>query len=680
MIGNSKGIAKPIVLLAIAAFMFFSPARSLAAADDSNNRFPGIDAVFVLDTSYSMKDSDPNRIATEVINMFMDISETSSTRVGFTAYNHMLVEKVPLTPVALKDKREALKRKLSELRRSGYTDIGLGLREGTNLLERDKIEGNKRFVILLSDGETDFGNQAKGRTLQDSNEDIQTAIDNAKSGQYPIYTIGLNHDGTVNKNELNRIAAQTGGQSYMTDSADDLPEIFNKIFAEQFQSQLVPVAALTATGSLQEVTVTIPNSSMREANIVLLAEHPLRETQLYYQSANIRYSKSDSYSLLKILKPQKGTFKLKFRGASGDLIKVSLLGNYDMHLQAKITNDSIVKGKPVTFVSSLVHPNEQMLQDLDVYQSLDALLIIYDYESQQRESIPMKLHDDHFQIDYVFKKSGQYSWSVHLNGPDFYRILQENIVDITNLAPTAIDKTPLSLTKEDGQVTIPLSDYFSDPNADPLKYTIVSDIRANQLDAQIIDDSLLLTPKKSGKIELTIEATDPEGSTVTNMVALSVKSLWERNIRVALIILGVLIVAALLYWYYRPKPLFTGRLEGYFLDTASGNDIPVKYWSLTSFAERKLTLKKLFESLDIHEQLPETAHIVFEAAANGALVVSHNTRCTLTIGSVPVGSNRKASLHYNDKLYITFEDGITEIELRYKAIKPSTNIFNGRAS
>ncbi|GGG14835.1 hypothetical protein GCM10010913_40880 [Paenibacillus aceti] len=41
----------------------------------------------------------------------------------------------------------------------------------------------------------------------------------------------------------------------------------------------------------------------------------------------------------------------------------------------------------------------------------------------------------------------------------------------------------------------------------------------------------------------------------------------------------------------------------------------------------------------------------------------------------PLPKNKKEILEYNDKLYITFEDGITEIELRYKAIKPATNIF-----
>ena len=88
----------------------------------------------------------------------------------------------------------------------------------------------------------------------------------AQQAGYPnLYCRDLNRDGTVNPAELERIAKETGGSSFITGSADDLPEIFNRIFADQIQSVLVSVAAVTATGAMQEVIVDIPNSSMGDA-------------------------------------------------------------------------------------------------------------------------------------------------------------------------------------------------------------------------------------------------------------------------------------------------------------------------------------------------------------------------------------------------------------------------------
>ncbi|MGV2806352.1 VWA domain-containing protein, partial [Clostridium perfringens] len=134
-----------------------------------------------------------------------------------------------------------LKQKIAGLRRSGYTDLGLGLNTGGNLISSKSSEGEgsgrKPFVILLSDGETDFGPASRSqRTAADSAKDVDKAISKAQKDGYPIYTIGLNHDGTVNPEELERIANETGGASYMTSSADDLPEIFNRIFAAQMRS------------------------------------------------------------------------------------------------------------------------------------------------------------------------------------------------------------------------------------------------------------------------------------------------------------------------------------------------------------------------------------------------------------------------------------------------------------
>ncbi|MBJ8193052.1 VWA domain-containing protein, partial [Bacillus cereus] len=88
------------------------------------------------------------------------------------------------------------------------------------------------------------GSRSKG----DSNNDVSSVIKSAQTKGYPVYTIGLNHDGTVNRQELERIASQTGGASFITSSAEDLPEILNRIFASQIRSKLVPIAAITTTG------------------------------------------------------------------------------------------------------------------------------------------------------------------------------------------------------------------------------------------------------------------------------------------------------------------------------------------------------------------------------------------------------------------------------------------------
>ncbi|PUA39416.1 VWA domain-containing protein [Paenibacillus elgii] len=655
-----------ILAIAVVLAMLFVPLGSALAEGDSN---PGFDAVFVMDVSYSMNATDRDRIAAEVTKMFMDMSEAARTQVGFVAYNHKIVEAQPLAPLTQEEQKSLLKKKIAELRFSGYTDLGLGLSKGSELVGSGK-GGGRPFMILLSDGGTDFGPIFTGRSVEDSNKDVERVIAEAQAKGYPIYTVGLNHDGSVNAPQLEAIASKTGGTSFITESAGDLPEIFNNIFAKQIRSVLVPVAAVTATGELQEVTVNIPNGSMNEANIVLLSEHPIAETHLYYNSKNIRFVKSDKYSLLKIPQPQKGAFLLKFKARPGDFVKISLLGNYGLKAGMELAQP--VKGVPSTVSAFLLHQADgAKLADADVYQSMKAELIVKDLKTNKEERTPMKLNGNGFETQTVFPHSGKYQARIFMSSPDFYRETAVSELDIANTAPEAIGSGAIELTKEDGDAKIDLKNYFRDVNQDKLSYTIASNSNAKLADFAVDGDTLTVSSMHAGKAVLTMTVTDDEGASVTSDLVINVYSVVQRYLIIAGIVLAVLLAAWAVYWLLRPKPRFAGRLEGYFLNTASGSDIPVKYWPLASFEKRQITLRELFASLDVNEPLPEAQHIIIEAGKNGTIVLRHNTRCTIEKGRTPIPRNKKESISYNDKIYITFEDHLTEIELRYKEVKPN---------
>ncbi|WP_397386266.1 VWA domain-containing protein [Paenibacillus sp. VCA1] len=681
--GSKIGLlrTKLLILVFACCTSVFYDGRQASAESVQKAPPEAFDAMFVLDTSYSMNHADPNRSAGEVIRLFMDISDASRTRVGFVAYNHQIVASKPLTAISVAAKKNEIKSSINGLRRSGYTDLGLGLLTGSKLLSSGQQDnqniGRKPFMILLSDGETDFGPFQQKRTKADSAKDVGSAIAQAKKSGFPIYTIGLNHDGTVNTDELKRIASETGGTFYITSSADDLPEIFNRIFAKEMRSVLMPVAGVTATGNLQEIQVDIPNSSMDEANMILLSEHPLKESQLFYNSENIRMFKSASYTLIKISQPQKGTAKLKFRGTPGDLIKINLLGSYALEAKAALTEKEAIKGKPAGIEAFLVRSdNNQRLGDAEVYASLKTKLVVKELASKKVSEVEMKNEGTRFYAEYAFPKSGTYEWHVEMDGPSFYRHGPAQSQKIVNLAPEVHGKQQLQLTKEDGKTEVLLDDLFTDPNGDPLTYGI-QDAKedGSKIKAELSGGKLMLSPLHTGQSAVTLTATDPEGGQATAVLTIHVQSKytvlkWSLAGAALLLVLGTA-----LYFWLRPKPALTGKLEGYFLATASGSEIPVKYWPLTSFAKRKVSLMELFQSLDVNEPLPEAEHIVFTAAKNGRLIVKHTTRCALVRNRTPLKANKKEILEYNDKLYITFEDGITEIEIRYKAIKPSTNIF-----
>lgn len=653
------------------------------AASSGTAPIEGYDAVFVLDTSYSMRDTDPEGIAAEVISMFMDLSDADRTRVGFVAYNHHVVASKPLTSIGVAAQKSQIQQEIRMLNRSGYTDLGLGLRKGSELLAAGASQGRQPFMILLSDGETDFGASSGSRSKGDSNNDVSSVIKSAQTKGYPVYTIGLNHDGTVNRQELERIASQTGGASFITSSAEDLPEILNRIFASQIRSKLVPVAAITTTGEMQELTVTLPDSSMEEANLVLLSEHPLLETQLYSNSENVRRYKSSRYAILKIEHPQAGKVKLKLRGIRGDLVKINLLGSYRLEAEATIGGTQttathgdkpmqLLKGQATPFQAQLLLPDGQNLTDEAVYTSLQAHIIVTPVKGGTAKKVPMTYKSGAFHTEYAFPQTGDFTWQLSLDSPQWYRKGIVHKVHSTNAAPQALKDLTIHLVKEDGDSRRSLEDFIVDPNHDKLNYKLDSGASEDTINAEINGNDLLLSKLHTGDTKLKITATDPEGASSSATLTVSVQS---RYTAIKWTVAISIVIAALLYWFLRPKPQFAGRIEGYFLATASGQEIPVKSWPLTSFPGHKVSLQELFRTLDVHEPLPEAERILFSAGKKGTLIVKHDTRCALQHGKIRLTRNKKAVMAYGDKLYITFEDGVTEIELRYKAIKPNTSVY-----
>lgn len=650
-----------------------------AEASVKTHAYEGLDAMFVLDVSYSMNETDKDRIAEEVIHMFMDMSSGPKTRLGFVAYNDKITSSIPLMDISSSGARNNLRSRIDGLKRSGYTDLGLGLRRGANLLEQSHPGKRKPFMILLSDGETDLRGSTS-RTSADSSKDVDKVIQMAQQVGYPIYTVGLNRDGTVNPAELERIAKETGGTSFITGSADDLPEIFNRIFADQLQSVLVSVAAVTATGAMQEVSVDIPNSSMADANIIMLSDHAVSEAQLYYQSSNVSFIRSDKYALMKIIRPDKGKFQLKFKGRSGDLVKINLLGNYNLSAVANMATTKPVKGKSITFEASLYDQTEdpKPVKDLDVYKGLEAELLVTPSDGKT-ERIPLNNTGSGFTGKYNFSKSDLYTWGLRIDGPDFYREITPVEVEITNQAPTATGES-IVLSKDERNTDVDLSNYFKDANNDPLTYVLAEDENERKLGDAYIEDKLLkFSSLHTGSSTIRVTATDTEGASVTTEISLRIHSLRETILLYSG--LGLLLAGGIfaLYWFVlKPKPTFRGRLEGYFLATANGEDIPVTNWPLTSLDRRKVSLSELFDRMDIGIKVPESERIWLEAGKKETLLLRHDTNCTVVRGRTPVKRRHTVAIEYNEKMYITFEDGITEIEIRYKAIKPSTNIYVGQ--
>lgn len=400
---------------------------SAAAKGAQTQQTSLIDAVLVVDVSNSMKTSDTNKVGNEAMKMFIDMLSAQGDKVGIVAYTDKVQREKALLKIQSPADKQDLKDFIDGLDRGPYTDIAVGVREAVKVLQNGAEPGHEPMIVLLADGNNDF-NKSSGRTQSESDKELGEAVAEAKAAGIPIYTIGLNADGKLNKAPLTDLAQQTGAKSFSTSSANDLPQILSEIFASHLKLKIVPIQSMTGNGSFQEVTVNVPNANVLEANISIMSANPVTAElvnpsgdKVAIPSDEVILSKSKSYSLIKLLTPVEGDWKLRVKGAAKDKIDINLVFNYDLELEMDpIASKSYQRGDDVK-IGAYLTSNGQKLQNDELYTNMSAVLIVKDIDSGKTEEIKLNNTGDKFEGTFSFSEAHEYELKVRAEEKSFYR-------------------------------------------------------------------------------------------------------------------------------------------------------------------------------------------------------------------------------------------------------------------
>ncbi|MDY8094123.1 vWA domain-containing protein [Paenibacillus polymyxa] len=415
-----------ICTMIMTSILAWQPQMANAASPSASK----VDAVLVVDVSNSMNTSDPGKIGNEAMKMFIDMLSTQNDKVGIVAYTDVVQREKALLNITSEADKQELKTFIDGLNRGAYTDTSVGVKEAIRILQDGKTAGHAPMIVMLADGNNDF-NKTTGRTESQSDQDMAQAVAEAKNNGVPIFTIGLNSDGKLNKNKLADIAQQTGGKSFITSSADDLPNILSEIFASNLKLKVVPLQSITANGDYQDVTVTVPNDSVLEANISIMSSKPV-DARLIDPSGNskpipssdVLLSKSKSYSLIKLLKPAAGDWKLQVKGVQQDQIDINLVFNYDLELKMDAPPAKSYKKGDAVQIRSYLTSNSQQLQDQELYANMNAVLKVKDLDSGTTNEVPLTNAGDSFTGSYTIPDEHDYELTVRAEEKSFYRETQ----------------------------------------------------------------------------------------------------------------------------------------------------------------------------------------------------------------------------------------------------------------
>jgi Mg-chelatase subunit ChlD len=231
-----------------------------------------LDIMFVMDTSQSLRSSDPQDFrSVGAIGLVENLSPKSDIKIGVVSFDSRSELAQPMT-----SDRAAVIDTLLQLPRTGSTNLAAGINSAVAELERNGRPGSSRIIMLFTDG------------MSSKNKAYDAAVEATKRG-ITIQTLLLGSSSQGTK-ILDTIAWATGGSFVRVSDPSKLPEAFLNLRTTGVDSVTLsvngsaPVPAKLAGGTF---SATLP-LEMGENEIVAFATSLDGDTRESAITVNVR--------------------------------------------------------------------------------------------------------------------------------------------------------------------------------------------------------------------------------------------------------------------------------------------------------------------------------------------------------------------------------------------------------
>lgn len=611
--------------------------------------------VFVVDCSNSINATDSNGIIPEFISLFTDTLPASQVDVGLIMYNDRIVNHLPLTPLNTEKERLHFKTTVFNTPNTGYTDIGLALKEATNMLKNASGSHEQSIILLISDGETALP-QTSSRTINESNEDRKQAIHFAQTTHTPIYTFQVgDYDG---KDEiLSKISSETQGSYFKLNTYNDALSHF-LTFHEKNAIQLV--TELTPTNSTLLTSDILPAFTDENTLCFVNANH-ISNAKIKSTATDIpKYTTSHHASYLLDSLPTTNSFSLDDQSDT----TAYLLSHYSPTFSVNLV-EPLGKNKPVSaLISATQDKTGESIINQDFYADIVTSLQLNEKDSVLSQTVS----DKGISILFTPKQSGQYLLTGQLIHPSFITTLAPFNIKIKNAVPTSNFPDQFKFCVSNEKIAFNLDDYFADDDAEPLDYTL--EALSSDPYLELNGPNLIINRSNKQNLSFKIKATDPEGAVyTTNEITLKILPFFQYYQWLSLLLLLFLCMVIVIAYFWKnhnKKELnFSGKLKGNFITPRYEEIFPFDF-ALYMYHSH-LTFYELLQTLNGAPKLRQTQSLHLLPSAHHCLILYYTEDLTVLINNNLALKNKRYILQYGDVISISFEDSPLQIIYTYDA-------------
>jgi len=647
-------------------------------AEDFVSQRDGLDVIFVMDHSGSMKTNDPQNIAKGMVKAFVDTAHGGSVRVGFVAYNDQILSST--SPVSIKtlEERNALKTLIDEKGYSGNTDIGLGLRYACDLLGREK--GRKKVLVLISDGESDLNGSATGRDLEMSQNDLAAAREFCHMEDIPVYTIAFgDYDG--NTRVLEELSQSTGAGMYTAEDPEKLIEILYGILKANMNYTIKKITdGIYALGT-QNIHITLDEPYLDEMDLLMISSQAIGPSRILYGEQVFEPVDLEKYAVAKItdIDNQETELIVQTETLKNQQLQVYLV-SYRTLIPVIEVDTSTNKNHGLPFWIYFRDDNGDTIVDEAFYGRFDCQVSFgADESGEKAELISSSAVPEGITGELPVAGSGIY---------DLNAAVCDGMGTVTfePITITANNRLPKGSLPQEGSCTIftktreyRLSDYFHDPDGDELFYSI-GESTSLGVRAGIEEGILRVKAGEAGQQKVHLIVSDGEEIIVCQL-ALDDAPLWKTYWWIIAISVVLFLGILLKKIFTKPKSeletlveekqesRFSGKMNAYVTGQPEGaKEIPPLSFDMYKVKGNKITLGSLMSRYgDVRDGLG-LDDIYLVADKDRQMILYHTSDVSVMIGNSIVCRKAQYSVRFGDVIYLTSMDGSYDMEIHYIAV------------
>lgn len=468
---NSRRPLKQILIFGV---LLITQMISSSAAEEK----PPLDTVVIMDSSGSMKVTDPKQLRKPAAKLFISLLDAED-RLSVVSFSS---KAWPITFLTQLDSEKNISKALSatdKISHKGvHTNIHSAIEKGIEFLKHSHLENREPIIILMSDGQIDVGNAEKSAQLR--KQILEDLLPKLIEHNIKIYSIAFTEDS--DQELLQQIAEATDGRYALAASDDVLHKVFSKIFEQTKQPDMLPLHenSFVVDSSIQEITI-IANKKSDNSQIYL--QPPTGEKiNSTFKSESIKWFVSSSFDMITIKKPQEGEWKILF---SDDDNKAYIVTDIKFRTRFELNPDSY---NPELIIRSWFEHNEKTEINQELLKSMQLELEV-EHPDGNIETLPVEETTDagEFIVRYKPKMDGIYGVAIIARSQTFQR---QQIFSFRNTMPAEPEPLAKAAPPEE-EAKPPVDTAESDINSEDEEKQETEDLKTTLLYFGIINLVLL---------------------------------------------------------------------------------------------------------------------------------------------------------------------------------------------